>query len=145
MNWGNKLLITFIVFAGMMSTLVYKALHTDFELVEKEYYKSELKFQEVIDGTNRANALNGGIKLSQQNDVVSLQLPAEMKGATIQGNIWFYCSYNARQDKKFVMKVNSDAIQEFPAGAVRPGNYLVKVSWEKDGLNYYTEKGVQVQ
>ena len=52
MNWGHKLMIVFIAFAAMMSYLAYRAFKTEFELVDKDYYKNELKYQEVIDGTN---------------------------------------------------------------------------------------------
>jgi nitrogen fixation protein FixH len=79
MNWGYKLFFTFIVFAILMSWLVYRAFHTDFQLVEKEYYKSELRYQEVIDGTNRVNALSSTVSLTVENETIILQLPDEMK------------------------------------------------------------------
>ena len=56
MNWGNKLLITFLVFGAGISFLVYRSMHTNFELVEKDYYKSELRYQEIIDGTNHVQS-----------------------------------------------------------------------------------------
>ena len=56
MNWGNKLLIL-LLFLERMFYLVYRSVNTNFELVEKDYYKSEFRYQQVIDGTNRANSL----------------------------------------------------------------------------------------
>ena len=41
MSWGNKLLVAFIVFAAGMFYLVYRSVNTNYELVEKDYYKSE--------------------------------------------------------------------------------------------------------
>lgn len=64
MNWGNKLLVTFIVFGAGMGVLVYKSMNTTYELVEKDYYKKELRYQEVIDGSNRANALSAAASLA---------------------------------------------------------------------------------
>ncbi len=145
MNWGNKLLVAFVAFAGMMSVLVYKSFNTNFELVEKDYYKSELKYQEVIDGTKRANSLSNAVKFSQNGAAVSLQMPNEMRSASVTGNVWFYCAYNAKQDKKYELKTNEEGLQNFPDKTVLPGNYLVKVSWVKDGLNYYAEKNLTVQ
>ena len=37
MNWGNKLLIAFIVFIGGISFLVYRSTQTNFEMVENDY------------------------------------------------------------------------------------------------------------
>ena len=39
MNWGNKLMLVFIVFALLIGTLVYKSINTKYDLVSKDYYK----------------------------------------------------------------------------------------------------------
>lgn len=145
MNWGNKLLVTFIVFAGMMGTLVYKSLHTNFELVEKDYYKSELRYQEVIDGANRANSLNNTVKFLQQGSALSIQMPEEMRNLSIKGDILFYCAYNASQDRRFELKPNQDGLQVIPREELLPGNYIVKMSWVQNELKYYTEKPITIQ
>ena len=75
MNWGNKLLITFIIFGAGIFYLVYRSMHTNFELVEKDYYKSELHYQQVIDGSNRAGELNSPVKFEQREKYIFLQLP----------------------------------------------------------------------
>lgn len=144
MNWGNKLLITFIVFGAGIFYLVYRSLTTNFEVVEKDYYKSELRYQQVIDGSNLANSLSSSVKLKQKDNVVFLQLPDEMKNKVVTGDILFYCAYDEKKDKKFGLKVNDEAIQTFQPGTITPGNYTVKINWINDGKNYYTEKTLTV-
>lgn len=145
MNWGYKLFFTFVVFAGLMSFLVYKALHTDFQLVEKEYYKSELRYQEVIDGTNRVNALSSALIVSQDEENILLQMPVEMKNKLVEGSVWFYCAYDAARDKKFELKPTVDGTQRISSATIIPGNYLVKIQWKLDAKNYYSEKKINVQ
>jgi hypothetical protein len=82
LNWGHKITLAFSAFVLLMFTLVYKSMKTDFQLVTKEYYKDELAYQQVIDGTNRANKLKGNVQVAQTKDGLSIQLPAEMKGKT---------------------------------------------------------------
>jgi len=139
MNWGNKILVTFIVFGAGMGFLVYKAISTNYELVEKDYYKNELTYQQVIDATNRVNKLKSSVKITQTKEGILLQLPDEMKNKNITGNLWFYCEYDKNKDKKIVMNVNTDAKQLFPAEIVTKGNYTVKISWDKEGQQYYSE------
>ncbi|MFI5130956.1 MAG: FixH family protein [Chitinophagales bacterium] len=139
MNWGNRLLITFIVFGTGIFYLVYRSLHTNFELVEKDYYKSELRYQDVIDGSNRVNALGGTVKLEQTSEGVVLKLPDEMKDQDISGNVLFYCEYNEKQDRKFALIMNTGT-QVFEKGQIDPGSYTVKISWTTNDKNYYTEK-----
>jgi len=49
MNWGNKLVLVFIVFGAFIGYLVYQAVNTKYDLVSKDYYKDELRYQEKID------------------------------------------------------------------------------------------------
>jgi hypothetical protein len=68
MNWGNKLILAFVVFAAGMAFMVYQAVNTDFELVEKDYYKQELRYQQVIDGKAEAAKLSAAIELAPAQD-----------------------------------------------------------------------------
>lgn len=99
MNWGYKLLCTFIVFIGGMGFLVYRSMSTEFQLVEKEYYKKELNYQTVIDGQHKANSLSMPVKVTSKDAEVVLEMPSELKGAVISGRVWFYCANDASKDK----------------------------------------------
>ncbi|HEY6502806.1 MAG TPA: FixH family protein [Chitinophagaceae bacterium] len=144
MNWGNKLLITFLVFGAGMSYLVYRAVTTNFELVDKEYYKNELRYQEVIDGVNRANTLSDVVRLTQTGEGLVLQLPAEMKEQVIAGTVHFYCDYDAGKDKKFSLHTDTDGKQVLDNRQLASGNYTVKISWNAGDKKYYTEKPVTI-
>lgn len=144
MNWGNKLLVTFIVFGVGMFYLVYRAVNTNYELVDKDYYKQELRYQQVIDGANRANLLNTSVKIEQTADGISLELPKEMKDKEITGNILFYCAYDQKKDKQLSLQPNSDGIQLFNLSEFSPGNYTVKINWSSEGENYFSEKSLTI-
>ncbi len=145
MNWGNKLFLAFTVFVGGMIYLVYRSVKTDFELVEKDYYKNELRYQEVIDGTRSANALSTPLQVSQEGEgEIRLRLPAEMKQKNISGQVWFYCSYDAARDRQYALATNAEGVQVFPAEKVNPGNYIVRVRWHDGFKEYYTEKNLTV-
>jgi hypothetical protein len=145
MNWGYKLFFTFIVFAGLMSFLVYKAVHTDFQLVEKEYYKSELRYQDIIDGTNRVNSLASPVSIASDKEVITLKLPAEAVSSNTEGEIWFYCAYDATRDKHLSLRPEVTGLQLIPASTLLPGNYLVKIQWKKEGNQYYSEQQLVIE
>lgn len=144
MSWGNKLLIVFLVFAAGMSFLVYRSVSTNFELVEKDYYKQELRYQQKIDGANEANALASAVSLTQDETGILLQLPAEMKTKSLSGEVWFYCVYNEKKDKRFRLQTGRDASQLFRLEEIEPGNYTVKISWRDGSKNYYSEQPLTV-
>ena len=144
MNWGNKLLITFCVFGTMIGYLVYRAVTTNFELVDKEYYKNELRYQQVIDASNRTAALSSSVLLNQTDHGIILQLPAEMKNKTINGELFFYCAYDSRNDRRLVINTGTEAIQVFDKSTIEPGRYTVKVTWSSEEINYYSEKSITI-
>lgn len=144
MNWGNKLLATFIVFVLGMSYLIYRSVNTNFELVDKDYYKNELQYQQIIDATKSANALSSAVQVNQTGDgKIIIQLPEEMKDKTISGDIQFYCAYNADRDKKFELQLNN-GVQLFNTKTVLPGNYTVRINWSSEGKKYFSEKSLTV-
>jgi len=144
MNWGNKLLITFCVFGTMIGYLVYRAVTTNFELVDKEYYKNELRYQQVIDASNRTAALSSSVLLNQTDHGIILQLPAEMKNKTINGELFFYCAYDSRNDRRLAINTGTEAIQVFDKSTIEPGRYTVKVTWSSEEINYYSEKSITI-
>lgn len=144
MNWGNKLFLTFIVFGASMMYLVYRSVNTNYELVEKDYYKSELRYQQVIDGTNRVNQLSSAVKIEQTNAGITLELPQEMKEKDISGDVLFYCAYAQKKDKKFSLQMDNNGVQVFPPNAISPGSYTVKITWSSEGKNYFSKKNLTV-
>ena len=145
MNWGNKILLTFIIFGAGMFYLAYRSMNSNFELVEKDYYKSELRYQEIIDGSNRAHALTTTVNLQQTDTGILLLMPEEVKSKVISGDVLFYCSYDSKKDRKFQLQISSDGTQLFPSGSITAGNYVVKVNWISDKQNYYSERRLTVQ
>jgi hypothetical protein len=144
-NWGHKLTLGFIAFAGMILYLVFQSINTRFDLVSKEYYKDELQYQQIIDGTNRANQLSQKVSVVQTDKDVMISLPDEMKHTAISGSVLFYCANNARKDFRLPLQVNADGIQRINSQSFIPGRYIAKIRWESNGQQYYTEQFITIQ
>ena len=81
-NWGTKLTIVFIIFAGSMSYMVYQCIKTPVDLVSAEYYKEEIAYQQVIDGNTNANSLTTKVELQQSGNSIIVHLPEQLKNQT---------------------------------------------------------------
>ena len=143
MNWGYKLMFAFIAFAIMMLYLVFRSFGTNFELVEKDYYKNELAYQRIIDGADRAYKLSAPPELIQSASGIILRMPEEMRNKTLSGSIWFYCAYDSRKDKKFSLATDSDGVQVFN-NTLTAGNYRVKIDWNNNNESFYVEKNIMI-
>lgn len=145
LNWGHKLTFFICAFAGMIILLVYKATQTNFDLVTKEYYKDELVYQQVIDGTTRANSLSAKPTVTKDGEQITLKLPAEMHGLAVTGNVWFYNAADARRDIKIPLAVNSKGQQQVSSGLLLPGRYTVKFNWTAGQHQYYSETTIDLR
>jgi len=140
MNWGHKLILVFVVFASGMFYLAYRSMHINTDLVTKEYYKDELRYQDVIDGTKSANALSSKVHILQQNEIITIQLPGEMKNGKVSGNIWFYCAADAKKDRHIAIELTNEALQLISKKIFLPGIYTVKLNWTSNNKHYYSEE-----
>ena len=113
--------------------------------MSKDYYKDELQYQQVIDGSNNANALTTALTLVQTDKGISIQFPQEMKGKLLQGEIWFYCSYDDQKDLRLKIDVTNEAVQLIETGRLAAATYTVKTNWKADGNPYYNEQSFTVK
>lgn len=136
MSWGTKLTLVFIGFVGLMATLVYKSFNTHFDLVTKDYYGEELRYQEVIDGKANAEAMEEQVTLEQQQSNVVISFPASMQQADIKGEVWLYFPNNAKFDQRIPLQLEN-GIQTIPIALLSSGNYEARVQWIYNGQPFY--------
>jgi nitrogen fixation protein FixH len=144
MSWGNRLLLVFIAFTGLMSYMTYRCVQTPVELVAREYYRDELVYQQVIDGTRNANALSRTVIIYQKSGKIIIEFPPEMKNSQLTGSILFYHAAGEVRDRNFPLQVNGDGILELDERLTGQGQFTVKISWKTQNKNYYSEKNITV-
>ena len=144
MSWGNKLVGVFIVFIALIGTLVYKSINSSFDLVSKDYYKDELRYQETIDAQKSA-AQFSAIEVAQNNEAVTIQFPEEIKDKKVDGEIWFYSNADASKDIKFKIEVDNNGLMQIAKSQLIITKYTVKINWQIATTNYYSEKSILVQ
>jgi hypothetical protein len=141
LNWGHKLMLVFASFALLMFYLAFRSFQTKVDLVDRDYYKDELRYQEIIDRTEMANQLSGKVIIRKSMDrSILVQLPAEMVNKPVTGNIWFYCASDASKDRHIELVPGNDASQLIRAGLLPAGRYVVKIKWDCDHKQYYAEE-----
>lgn len=144
MSWGNKLLVVFIVFATLIGTLVYKCTQANYELVTKDYYGDELKYQDQIDGMNNANKLSA-VTINQSTDELSVQMPKELSGKKIDCKAWFYCPNNSSNDRKISVNADDNGTVVIAKNQLAKTKYLVKLSWNAGDEKFYNEQSIEVK
>jgi nitrogen fixation protein FixH len=144
MSWGYKVLIGFTAFVAMMTFMVVRSFSVSFDMVEKEYYKSELRYQDVIDAKENATRLSKPVQITVSGKILSLQLPADVQDKKTSGSIWFYNAADASKDKRIELAPKEDGSQQLNDTGLLPGSYIVKIQWKADETNYYSEQQLTI-
>lgn len=112
------------------------------DLVTKNYYEEELKYQEHIDRQARAGALSQALAFQYDKawKKISLTFPPEIDPATISGTVFFFRPSDARQDLKIPIAVSQNGRQTIDVGTLAKGYWRVKIFWNVDDVEYYNEE-----
>ena len=129
---------SFVLFMG---TMVYKCTRQHFDLVSEDYYAQELKYQQVIDGTNNTRDLNEKVVIEQTNGLVTIILPGS-DHTVEKGEILFYRPSNSSSD--FTIPVTSNTIQ-VSKEKMLTGLYKIKTNWIVDKKHFYDEQNLVVK
>ncbi len=144
MNWGYKLMLVFIVFALLIGTLVYKSINTKYDLVSKDYYKDELRYQERIDRTSNADSISA-VAITQDNTNLIIQLPKEQIGFKTEGEILMYCKTDADNDVQFSLQTDSTGKQLIDKKKLHKGAYQLKLTWQTDKKKFYNQHDIFIK
>ncbi len=136
MNWGYKILIAYITFVLGILFLVFRSSSERVDLVSNDYYAQELRYQQTIDQTNRANALTAAVTYEFSGNQLFIHFPADFSGKKITGSLVLYCPADQDRDlrKEFAI---SDSVFSIKIPPKVKGRYELQLKWQAGGLDYY--------
>ena len=143
-HWGNALILVFIVFAAGMSYMVIRSFQTPVNLVTKNYYEEELRYQDKINEENNASKISN-INIEQNEQSVIVSFPKEIVRKKINGNIYFYCAADGKRDLNFKIDVDTSGKQSISKREIFPNtSYKIKFTYKADTTTYFSEKDIRI-
>lgn len=139
MNFGKWIVVSFILFAAFIGTLVTICLRQDISLVSKNYYKEELAYQTQIERLNNTHQL-------AQKPTVKIVAPSILKVQFHQldeiqnGQLRLFCPSNSEMDRNFKLKLSNNGGEEIDLAGLESGMYKVKLLWTMQGKEFYLEE-----
>ena len=140
-HWGYKIMIVYSFFVVGMLFLVIKSTMQKFELVQPDYYADELKYQTVIDASQRAKNFQVELNVQKQAGKLNIFLPKEFCNKKVTGKAHLYYAADIQKDivKKFDTNNGTFTIETF---STTKGNYTLKLEVMKEGVSYYYEQKI---
>ena len=138
-NWGHSIIIVYAIFVGGILLLAFKSSQQKFDLVKSDYYGAELKYQEVIDATQRAVNLGEALQVETKGSNLHITLPKKLQTAVSKLAIEMYCIADEQGDLKKEALVEN-GVFDIELLSTMKGNYTLKLSVDNKGVSYYFEK-----
>jgi hypothetical protein len=143
MNWGKWIVVSFVLFALFIATLVTVCIRQDVSLVAKDYYQDELAYQSQIERMDNAGKLSHKPVISiVQEKFIMIQF--EQFDQVTKGELTFFCPSNAKHDRKFLISSTKEKFQLLPLNQAPKGLYRAKMHWEMEGKEYYIEEVIYI-
>jgi len=139
MNWGYRIFVSFVLFVGLIVTLVTISMRQDINLVAEDYYEQEIEYQDQIDRLKRTSELKvqPEIRLVKPENLVVIAMNQEK---VEKGEALFFRPSDSTMDK--LVTITNNASREISVAGWEPGLWKVKLSWQADGKEFYTEKTI---
>jgi nitrogen fixation protein FixH len=143
LNWGLKIGILYGGFVILILVMVCMAMNQKFDLVSKDYYEQELKYQDRIDKTDRTHALSEQMTWQVNPDDLLLKFPDQFKGKTINGTIYFFRPSDETMDKKINIAVDTSLFFRVNRDQLKKGFYKMQIDWNVNNREYYNESVIK--
>jgi len=144
LSWSYKITILYLGFVGIIVTLVVISGNNKEELVSKDYYAQELKYQERIDAANNAGALTESIEHNIDKKNITLSIASGLMTGDLKGEVYFFCPSDSKKDQTFILDFNKDGKQILSTNKLRPAVYKMRLSWRSNNKNYFKENIVTI-
>lgn len=145
--WGIAIAIIYGSFVVAVVGVVIASRFQQVDLVSKDYYDKEVRYQEQINRQKATQELGYQLqsKYDKGNGSLALRFPDGIDAAGVSGHAVLFRPSNASLDKKFELAVPVDREQLFNCGKLVPGLWKLKVEWQLDTLQLFHEQEIYVE
>lgn len=145
MNWGKGIALSFVVFAGIVITMVTIAMKQDVNLVAPNYYEEEIAYQDQIDRISNFESLAIKPEIMKVGDQIEVTFPQEIAASILEGEILFFRPSDRNKDVKAILKLNDSLKMYFSVKQFSKGLWKTKLRWKSSGdIEYFTEKRIVI-
>ena len=144
--WPYAIITWFIIFAAALVAWVSVTVRLKTDLVSKDYYEEEVRFQRQLERLSRTAAIRSQMNFSydaKQREVL-IQLPVSHLTPKPTGQIHFYRPSNASLDLKVPLSTDVKGAQHIGSNTLRGGLWNVRLQWTAAGEEYFVEQVIVV-
>lgn len=142
-NWGTGIIIAFILFISFILYFVITITvqpEYAYDLVDEEYYKTELKYQDEIDKLKNTKKLSSAILVTKIDSGFEIEFPIEINDETT-GTISFYRPSTKVLDFELPLQIVSNKMKIEHEQLVS-GHWNITIDFKLNSKEYLFKKSV---
>ena len=140
--WPYSLMAFFAILITLIVSMVTWSMRQDVDLVGSDYYDQEMRFQQRIDSTKRAQAFGGQVAIAYAADQIRVSIPAAHAAQHANGTIRLYRPSDAKLDREVKLAVNADGTQQVGVAGLLPGLWNARVAWTVGGEDFFHDENL---
>ena len=134
-HWGWRIALIYTTFALATIGFMIFSFTQKVDLVSKQYYADELKYDAKMLAENNTMKLSEVLSVTNNGDLLSIQFPNTPES----GAIHLYRPSESDMDKEIKI-VGGRAEQAFSITTLQTGLWIAKIEWKSDNTSFYAEQ-----
>ena len=141
LNWGTKLGIMASIY--VVGVLIFVGFSTTqkINLVSKDYYPKEIRYQEQIVKIKNAQELKEPVQIINEAGSIQIRFPEGMQ-SDVNGDIVLYRPADYELDLKYKIALNDNGTHVLNTEKLLKGRYTVQIDWVHKDVPYYKEEAI---
>lgn len=142
-HWGRAIVLTFVLFAGFIGTLVYRMSTQRIDLVRSGYYESGEVYQQQVERRRNARHFNPATVMNYSPEAhrLTIALPT----AVSRGEVLLYRPSDQRQDIRVKLPAVDNSLVNIPTDRLSPGRWRVEATWFDGRREYFLEEELVIE
>ncbi|WP_397363046.1 FixH family protein [Olleya sp. R77988] len=144
LNWGTAIVIAFI---GFISFIMYFVISMntdkslDHDLVNENYYKQELEYQNDIDKETNSKSLVSKLTWKKTPEGMVVNFPKDLDYKSIKGKVFLYRPSNKQLDFETTISLSNHNLL-IPDKRLLDGRWNIKIDWNYKDTNYMFKEDI---
>lgn len=137
-TWGHGVVVALGAFMIFILSLVFIFGRgwQNAEMVSRDYYEEELRYQDVIDAKNQADLLKEKPIYNQNSQGITLEFPESILVDQNKVKFHLFRTDDAKLDAEKELPFQNGRKIHIPKQILFPGSYTLKINWESKSVPY---------
>jgi nitrogen fixation protein FixH len=143
-NWGTGIALVYGVFVvGMVGAVLASTKHNP-GLVQDDYYKLDLNYQEHFDKKQNAANLEGGLPIRFEADQNRIKIDFPERLGAPSGKVKLFRSATLSDDKFIDITPDEKGDFYIPTDGFYGGLWNIEVDWAAGGTAFFNEQRINL-